>query len=97
MTQTLEPSTQQDGIAGPQARVDAWLADFESALIARDHGGPFAEYKVNEAPFLRVIGKHRDASYFLIHFDIEPAQVREIERGLRDGQVRAVVANDMPA
>lgn len=28
------------------------------------------------------IGKHRDASYFLIHFDIEPAQVREIERGL---------------
>jgi small subunit ribosomal protein S6 len=28
------------------------------------------------------IGKHREASYFLIHFDIEPAQVREIERGL---------------
>lgn len=24
----------------------------------------------------------RDASYFLIHFDIEPAAVREIERGL---------------
>lgn len=28
------------------------------------------------------IGRHRDASYFLIHFDIEPAQVREIERGM---------------
>ena len=28
------------------------------------------------------IGRHREASYFLIHFDIEPAQVREIERGL---------------
>lgn len=28
------------------------------------------------------IGPHRDASYFLIHFDIEPAQVREIERGM---------------
>ena len=28
------------------------------------------------------IGQHREASYFLIHFDIEPAQVREIERGL---------------
>ena len=28
------------------------------------------------------IGKHREASYFLIHFDIEPSQVREIERGL---------------
>ena len=35
----------------------------QSAIIARDHGGPFAEYKVNEDPFLRVIGKHRDAAY----------------------------------
>ena len=25
---------------------------------------------------------HREASYFLIHFDIEPSQVREIERGM---------------
>jgi small subunit ribosomal protein S6 len=28
------------------------------------------------------IQRHREASYFLIHFDIEPAQVREIERGM---------------
>jgi len=28
------------------------------------------------------IDHHREASYFLIHFDIEPAQVREIERGM---------------
>ena len=28
------------------------------------------------------IGTHREASYFLIHFDIEPSQVREIERGM---------------
>ena len=35
----------------------------QSAIIARDHGGPFVEYKVNEQPFLRVIGKHRDAAY----------------------------------
>jgi ribonucleoside-diphosphate reductase alpha chain len=35
----------------------------QSAIIARDHGGPFQEYKVNEQPFLRVIGKHRDAAY----------------------------------
>jgi small subunit ribosomal protein S6 len=28
------------------------------------------------------ISHHREASYFLIHFDIEPAQVREIERGM---------------
>jgi ribonucleoside-diphosphate reductase alpha chain len=35
----------------------------QSAVIARDHGGPFIEYKKNEQPFLRVIGKHRDAAY----------------------------------
>ena len=29
------------------------------------------------------IGHHRDASYFLIHFDIEPAAIRGIERGLQ--------------
>jgi ribonucleoside-diphosphate reductase alpha chain len=35
----------------------------QSAIVARDHGGPFAEYKKNEQPFLRVIKKHRDAAY----------------------------------
>ena len=29
------------------------------------------------------IGHHRDASYFLIHFDIEPAAIRGIERDLQ--------------
>ncbi|MBA2633226.1 MAG: 30S ribosomal protein S6 [Chloroflexi bacterium] len=28
------------------------------------------------------INRHREASYFLIQFDIEPAHVREIERGM---------------
>jgi small subunit ribosomal protein S6 len=28
------------------------------------------------------IKNHREASYFLIHFDIEPSQIREIERGM---------------
>ena len=28
------------------------------------------------------IQRHREASYFLIHFDIKPSQVREIERGM---------------
>ena len=28
------------------------------------------------------IQRHREASYFLIHFDIEPSQVRDIERGM---------------
>ena len=35
----------------------------QSAIIARDHGGPFQQYDINETPFLRVIGKHRDAAY----------------------------------
>ncbi len=33
MTQTLEPPTQS---ISPQQRVDAWLADFEAGLAARD-------------------------------------------------------------
>ncbi len=35
----------------------------QSAIIARDHGGPFFAYQENRAPFLRVINKHRDAAY----------------------------------
>ena len=34
----------------------------QSAIIARDHGGPFIEYETNEGPFLRVIEKHRAAA-----------------------------------
>ncbi len=37
----------------------------QSAVIARDHGGPFNDYAINEGPFLRVIGKHRDAAHEL--------------------------------
>jgi ribonucleoside-diphosphate reductase alpha chain len=33
----------------------------QSARVARDHGGPFAGYKTNREPFLRVMRKHRDA------------------------------------
>src|ERR1035437_1975486 len=35
----------------------------QSAIISRDHGGPFKEYRENEEPFLRVIQKHRDAPH----------------------------------
>jgi ribonucleoside-diphosphate reductase alpha chain len=35
----------------------------QSAEIARDHGGPFLTYDENRQPFLRVIGKHREAAY----------------------------------
>ncbi len=37
----------------------------QSAIVARDHGGPFNDYAINEGPFLRVIGKHRDAAHAL--------------------------------
>jgi ribonucleoside-diphosphate reductase alpha chain len=34
----------------------------QSAIIARDHGGPFVEFEKNREPFMRVIGMHRDAA-----------------------------------
>ena len=37
----------------------------QSAVVSRDHGGPFNDYPINEGPFLRVIRKHRDAAYAL--------------------------------
>src|SRR3954451_8194223 len=40
MTQTVDPATHStDDDRSPQARVDAWLADFETALQARDVDG----------------------------------------------------------
>jgi len=37
MTQTLEPASDTDAAgSSPQARVDAWFAEFEAALAARD-------------------------------------------------------------
>ena len=35
----------------------------QSAVIARDHGGPFIEFEKNREPFMQVIGKHRDAAH----------------------------------
>ncbi len=34
----------------------------QSAIIARDHGGPFIEFEKNRAPFLGVIDSHRAAA-----------------------------------
>ena len=34
----------------------------QSAVIARDHGGPFIEFEKNRAPFMHVIDMHRDAA-----------------------------------
>ncbi len=36
MTKTVEHAETETSLSGPQARVDAWLAGFESALAARD-------------------------------------------------------------
>ncbi|MEX1170857.1 MAG: hypothetical protein WEE50_12005, partial [Chloroflexota bacterium] len=55
----------------------------QSAVIARDHGGPFVEYRKNEEPFLRVIGMHRDAAY-QIPKDGVPTDVLEASRRLFD-------------
>jgi ribonucleoside-diphosphate reductase alpha chain len=55
----------------------------QSAAIARDHGGPFLMYDENRAPFLRVIGKHRDAAY-LIPKEGVPADLLEESRRVFD-------------
>ncbi|HUQ44194.1 MAG TPA: vitamin B12-dependent ribonucleotide reductase, partial [Candidatus Limnocylindria bacterium] len=55
----------------------------QSSVIARDHGGPFLDYDENRAPFLRVIGKHRDAAYQLKE-DAVPQDVLEAARVVFD-------------
>ncbi|MCV0402623.1 MAG: vitamin B12-dependent ribonucleotide reductase [Chloroflexi bacterium] len=37
-------------------------AALQSARIARDQGGPFAGYKVNREPYLKVMNQHREAA-----------------------------------
>jgi ribonucleoside-diphosphate reductase alpha chain len=55
----------------------------QSSVIARDHGGPFLEYDINRTPFLRVIGKHRDAAYALDQSAV-PENVLEAARQVFD-------------
>ncbi len=40
-------------------------AALQSARISRDQGGAFAGYAVNQEPYLKVMGMHRDAAYRL--------------------------------
>ena len=47
----------------------------QSAVIARDHGGAFNDYERNESSFLRVIAKHRDASYRIPTTDAVPQEM----------------------
>ncbi len=46
--------------AGAVTAIMTGRAYHQSALIARDTGGPFSGYAANKDPMLRVIGKHRD-------------------------------------
>ncbi|MFL6132828.1 MAG: NAD(P)-binding domain-containing protein [Nocardioidaceae bacterium] len=48
MTQTVDPATHStDDDSSPQARVDAWLADFETALQARDVDGAAGKFSTD--------------------------------------------------
>jgi ribonucleoside-diphosphate reductase alpha chain len=55
----------------------------QSSTVARDHGGPFIEYRTNEGPFLRVVGKHRDAAYQIPEKGV-PAEMLEASRRVFD-------------
>ncbi len=55
----------------------------QSAIIARDHGGPFWAYDENRAPFLRVINKHRDAAYKIPSPGV-PTKVQDAARSVFD-------------
>ncbi len=71
----------------------------QSAEIARDHGGPFFAYDENREPFLRVIGKHRDAAYRIPTNGVPKSMLKEAtvvfdealalgtENGYRNAQV----------
>ena len=63
MMSAASPTTPDEGrnFAAALTAIMHGEAYRQSAIIARDHGGPFLEYDENREPFLRVIGKHRDA------------------------------------
>jgi ribonucleoside-diphosphate reductase alpha chain len=56
----------------------------QSAIVARDHGGPFAEYRKNEEPFLCVIEKHRDAAHGIPDKHSVPADLHRAARDIWD-------------
>ncbi len=62
----------------------------QSAIIARDHGGPFVMYDENRAPFLRVINKHRDAAYRIptagVPADLQTAARRAFDEAFELGE-----------
>jgi ribonucleoside-diphosphate reductase alpha chain len=65
----------------------------QSSIIARDHGGPFKEYKKNEQPFLRVIAKHRVAAYQIPADKAVPAEMADAAREVFDDALELGRAN----
>jgi ribonucleoside-diphosphate reductase alpha chain len=65
----------------------------QSAIIARDHGGPFREYRKNEEPFLRVIEKHRDAAHSIPDKAGVPTDMHRAARDIWDSTLELGRAN----
>jgi ribonucleoside-diphosphate reductase alpha chain len=77
-------SSEGQAYAGAITSVMTAEAYRQSAIIARDHGGPFAEYRKNEKPFLRVIEKHRDAAHGIPDKQSVPADLHRAARDIWD-------------
>jgi len=65
----------------------------QSAIIARDHGGPFVSYDENRAPFLRVIRKHREAAYLIPSDQAVPKDMIKAARAVYDEALELGEAN----
>jgi ribonucleoside-diphosphate reductase alpha chain len=77
-------SAEGQAYAGAITSVMTAEAYSQSAIIARDHGGPFAEYRKNEEPFLRVIQKHRDAAHAIPDKAGVPSDLHRAARDIWD-------------
>ncbi len=76
-------SPEGQAFAGALTSIMTAEAYRQSAVISRDHGGPFVEYEKNREPFLRVIRKHREAAQH-IATDAVPPDVQAVARDLWD-------------
>ncbi len=76
------------------AAVTALMTGHAYAQSARIAGvlGPFRYYRLNERPFLKVIGMHRDEAY-AINQDGVPAELMETVRRAWDGALEIGMAN----
>jgi small subunit ribosomal protein S6 len=70
----LRPDLEEDKLQSAVEKVTRAIVNAGGALTkVSPWGKRRLAYEINH---------HRDASYFLLHFDIEPSQVRELERGM---------------